>query len=156
MIRKVALTMMVALLASATTPSLAQEKKIIKKTKITEEEVTTVIVEPSRKPQEPRSLTDGAEEFIKLSDLLREYSYDDNPMLFQEYCNAYAVLAIRQAQNRLYDRCEDVISPEQGDLSRRWNLDPEPQYDWCLKVSSVRTGAEAKYRERRLNDCHED
>ena len=65
------------------------------------------------------------------------------------YCNLYASVAIEQTKRNHQYHCGFNL----GDTAHRWSSAFKPQSNWCMKVRSSITAAEATYREKKLLSC---
>ncbi len=95
--------------------------------------------------------TKGYNRFLRRANKLYGVSYNDPR--FERYCKQYANLAIRQAQRRIDNHCEQEISPLHNDKASQWQLNKRPQQAWCRTVSAYATYNETVYREERLEYC---
>ncbi len=95
--------------------------------------------------------TKGYNRFLRRANRLYGISYKDPR--FERYCKQYANLAIRQAQRRIDNHCEQEISILHNDKASQWQLDKRPQQAWCRTVSAYATYNETVYREERLEYC---
>ncbi len=93
----------------------------------------------------------GYNRFLRRANRLYGISYKDPR--FDRYCKQYANLAIRQAQRRIDNHCEQEISLLHNDKANQWQLNKRPQQEWCRTVSSHATYNETVYREERLEYC---
>ena len=93
----------------------------------------------------------GYNRFLRYANRLYGVSYEDPQ--FIRFCKRYANLAVRQAQRRIDNHCEQEISVFHNDKANQWLLRKRPQEKWCRTVSSHATYNETIYREERLEYC---
>lgn len=100
----------------------------------------------------PFASTTGLNGVLNWSGDLKGKSFRNNPQ-FPAYCNAYARLAVKQAQRRNTERCTSRIPLYTSKNADRWSPHQWQHKQWCLSVSSYATERETLTRNRQLKNC---
>lgn len=72
---------------------------------------------------------------------------------FQPYCDEYASVSVRQAQQRLRQQCTRAIPLTNDSIKKRWSDNKWGHKGWCLSVSSHASRQELNNRENGLKSC---
>lgn len=92
-----------------------------------------------------KNSTSGFTNFINWAEKLKGVRVNRN------YCKQYANIAVQQAKRSIQYRCGFDVYAE--DPAKQWSLDWQPQFNWCMKMSSYATQRETIFREKKIFKC---
>lgn len=96
--------------------------------------------------------TSGYQSVIQQSNSLNGRNFQTDPA-FQPYCNEYASVSVRQAQQRTKHQCTHAIPLMNDSIKKRWSTNQWGHKGWCLSVSSHASRQELVNRENDLKRC---
>ncbi|MGB0848162.1 MAG: ankyrin repeat domain-containing protein [Thiolinea sp.] len=96
--------------------------------------------------------TTGYQNLLQWSHSMNGRDYNTDPA-FQPYCNEYANVSVRQANQRVHKQCQNAIPLTNDSIKKRWSNNQWGHKGWCLSVSSHASRQELINRENGLKKC---
>lgn len=95
--------------------------------------------------------TTGYQHLQNSANQLRGISFNDQR--YRPYCNQYAQVSVKQANQRISQQCKSTIPTPNKQLKDRWTRNSWAHKGWCLSVSAHASKAESARREVGLKNC---